>query len=333
MWLVAAFVGLLLLANVFSAALNSGETLDYSAFKALVAQGRVVDGRDRHRADSRHVSGPSNGAKSFVTVRVDDPKLVEQLAGAERPLRGRAAGQMVDGAAGLGPSDPADHRALDVLLPPDGRRRGRHHVVRPQPRQDLRRRRRQGQLRGRRRRRRSRRRAARDRRVPEDPEEVHDARRPHSEGRAARRPARHRQDAARPRRRRRSEGPLLQPERIGVRRDVRRRRRGARARSVPPGRSQGAVHRLHRRARRARQGPHAVADGRPRGARADAEPAARGDGRLRLEEGRHHHGRRRTGPRCSTPRCSAPAGSTGRCSSTNRTSRAARRSSSIHVRP
>jgi cell division protease FtsH len=33
-----------------------------------------------------------------------------------------------------------------------------------------------------------------------------------------------------------AKGPLLQPERIGFCRDVRRRRRGARARSVPAGR-------------------------------------------------------------------------------------------------
>ncbi len=51
------------------------------------------------------------------------------------------------------------------------------------------------------------------------------------------------------------------------------------------------VHRLHRRARRARQGPRPEPDGQPRGARADAEPAAGRDGRLRLAQGRHHHGR------------------------------------------
>ena len=34
-WLMASFVALLLLANVFSAALNSGEPLEYSAFKDL----------------------------------------------------------------------------------------------------------------------------------------------------------------------------------------------------------------------------------------------------------------------------------------------------------
>ena len=60
------------------------------------------------------------------------------------------------------------------------------------------------ELRRRRGRRRGRRRAEGDRRVPQEPEEVHDARRAHSQGRAARRPAGHGQDAARARGRRRS---------------------------------------------------------------------------------------------------------------------------------
>ena len=67
------------------------------------------------------------------------------------------------------------------------------------------------QLRRRRRRRRSGERAARDRRVPQEPEEVHEHRRPHPEGRAARRSAGHRQDAARPGGRRRGGGAVLQP--------------------------------------------------------------------------------------------------------------------------
>ena len=123
------------------------------------------------------------------------------------------------------------------------------------------------------------------------PEEIHAARRPHPEGRAARRPPGHGQDAAGARRGRRGQGAVLHPERLGVRRDVRRRRRRARARPVPAGGGQVALHRLHRRARRARQGARAEPDGQPRRARADAEPAAGRDGRLRFEEGRHHHGR------------------------------------------
>ena len=65
---------------------------------------------------------------------------------------------------------------------------------------------------------------------------------------------------------------------------------------------------------------------RARRARADAEPAAGRDGRLRLVEGRHHHGRhepsRRAGPGARPPRPVRPAGRRGPA----RPARAARRS-------
>ncbi len=93
-----------------------------------------------------------------------------------------------------------------------------------------------------------------------------------------------------------------------------------------PGRGQGAVHRLHRRARRARQGAHPDADGQPRGARADAQPAARGDGRLRRRARASSSWGRPTVPRCSILPCSGPDASTGRCSSTSPTCAAARTS-------
>ena len=70
--------------------------------------------------------------------------------------------------------------------------------------------------------------------------------------------------------------------------------------------AQGALHHLHRRARRARQGPHPDADGQPRRARADAESAAGGDGRLRRPQGHHHHGRDQ--PARSARPCPAPPG-------------------------
>ena len=78
-WLMAVFVALLLLANLFSAALNSGESLQYSAFKDLVKQGRVstvVIGTEQIRGSYQN---PENVAKSFVTVKVDDPDLVKEL--------------------------------------------------------------------------------------------------------------------------------------------------------------------------------------------------------------------------------------------------------------
>ena len=116
-----------------------------------------------------------------------------------------------------------------------------------------------------------------------NPEQLRPARRAHAERRAARGAARHRQDAARARGRGRSRRALLLDQRVGVRGDVRRRRRGARARPVRAG------------ARRRR--PRIIfideldALGRARGAGvrwsaarregADAEPAARRARRVR----------------------------------------------------
>ncbi len=85
-----------------------------------------------------------------------------------------------------------------------------------------------------------------DHRVPQGPQEVHQARRPHPEGRAARRPAGDGEDLAGPRDRRRGRGAVLLDQRLGLRRDVRRRRRLAGARPLRAGQEERAVHHLHR---------------------------------------------------------------------------------------
>ena len=84
----------------------------------------------------------------------------------------------------------------------------------------------------------------------EDAGEVSGSGRPHSQGRAAGRAAGNGQDAAGQGGRRRSGRAVFQPQRLRLRRNVRRRRGGPRARSVRPGREQGSLHHLHRRARR-----------------------------------------------------------------------------------
>ncbi len=142
----------------------------------------------------------------------------------------------------------------------------------------------------RRRRRRGGRGAARDQGVPREPEEVPGARRADSDRRAAVRAAGHRQDAARARRRRRGRRAVLLDLGLGLRRDVRRRRRLARARPVRAGQAEQPVHHLHGRDRRRRAPPRRRPGRRSRRARADAQPAARRDGRLR-GEGQHHHDR------------------------------------------
>ncbi len=80
---------------------------------------------------------------------------------------------------------------------------------------------------------------------------------------------------------------LLLDLRLGLRRDVRRRRRQPRPRPLRAGETELALHHLHGRDRRRRPPPRRRHGRRSRRARADAEPAAGRDGRLR-NEGQHH---------------------------------------------
>ena len=169
--------------------------------------------------------------------------------------------------------------------------------------------------------------APRDQGIPREPEEVPGARGADPDGRAALRPAGHRQDAARARGRRRGGRAVLLDLGLGLRRDVRRRRRLARARPVRAGQAEQPLHHLHGRDRRRRAPPRRRPRRRSRRARADAQPAARRDGRLR-GEGQHHHDRGHQPARHPRPGAAASrAASTARSPSTAPTARAARRSS------
>ena len=104
----------------------------------------------------------------------------------------------------------------------------------------------EGDVQGRGRRRGSQGRAAGDHRVPAGAAEVPEAGRTHSQGRPAGRFSRNRQDPAGPRHRRRSQRAVLLDLRFGFRRNVRRRRRQPRSRSVRTGQEERPLHHLHR---------------------------------------------------------------------------------------
>ena len=196
-------------------------------------------------------------------------------------------------------------RLLDLPDEPAPGRRLEGDVVRQVARQAAVGRLAEDQLPRRRRRRRGGRGAARDQGVPREPEEVPGARRADPDGRAALRAAGHRQDAARARGRRRGGRAVLLDLGLGLRRDVRRRRRLARARPLRAGQAEQPVHHLHGRDRRRRAPPRRRPRRRPRRARADAQPAARRDGRLR-GEGQHHHDRGHQPARHPRPGAAAP---------------------------
>ena len=79
LWFGAILFGLLLVANAISAVLHEGQTLDYSEFKSLLAQGRIVEVQLSKDSISGKYQDGDNTQKAFTAVRVDDPKLAEQL--------------------------------------------------------------------------------------------------------------------------------------------------------------------------------------------------------------------------------------------------------------
>ena len=100
-----------------------------------------------------------------------------------------------------------------------------------------------------------------------------------------------------------------------------------RPRPLRAGQAELPLHHLHGRDRRRRPPPRRRHGRRPRRARADPQPAARRDGRLR-DEGQHHPDRRHQPPGHPRPGAAAArAASTARSSSTVPTARAASRSS------
>ena len=132
-------------------------------------------------------------------------------------------------------------------------------------------------------------RAERGRRLPPQPGQVPQARRPDPARRAAFRAARHGQDAARARGRRRGGRSVLLDGRIRVRRGDRRSRRRARARPLQGGEGERSGDRVHRRAGRNRPLAHerrGRLQRRQRRAGADPQPDPDRDGRLRLGDER-----------------------------------------------
>ena len=121
--------------------------------------------------------------------------------------------------------------------------------------------------------------------------------------------------------------PFFSMSGVGVRRDDRRRRRGARARPVQAGARARAGDHLHRRARLDRPRARAGRDRRLERAGADAQPDPHRDGRLLEPRGRHRAGRDEPARRARQGAAAARAASTAAWSSTCRTRPGARRSS------
>ena len=268
----------------------------------------------------------ANGGTEIIATTTDDKRIRATATYLDRGLVGDLINNGVkfdvkpreepslpdESADQLGPDAAADRRVGLLHAPDAGRRQGRRlqlrqeqgpHAGRGQQLHHLRRcgRLRRGQGRG-----------QGTGRLPEGPAEVPEAGRPHPARRAAGRPPRHRQDAAGQGHRRRGQGAVLQHLGFRLRRDVRRRGRGPRARHVRAGQEERALHHLRRRNRRRRPPPWCRPGRRQRRARADAEPDAGRDGRLRDQPRRHRDGRhqpaRHPGPGAAAPGPLRPPG-------------------------
>ena len=80
MWYVLGFLLLLALANAFFFSLQSGQTVSYSDFKTAIREGRVLEvvvAEDRIRGKLKQAT--DKGSPNFTAIRIEDPKLIEDL--------------------------------------------------------------------------------------------------------------------------------------------------------------------------------------------------------------------------------------------------------------
>jgi cell division protease FtsH len=79
MWVAAVFLALWVIASVVTSFLHQGETLDYSQFKSLLAQGQIVEVElGKTAVQGKYMAG-DNTQKAFTAIRVEDPDLTKQL--------------------------------------------------------------------------------------------------------------------------------------------------------------------------------------------------------------------------------------------------------------
>jgi cell division protease FtsH len=95
MWYVLGFLMLLALGQAFFFSVQSGETLSYSDFRKAVKDGQVVEvtlAEDRVRGSLKSDTGKP---RPFTAVRVEDPKLVEDLEAHGVKFRGEVASRWI----------------------------------------------------------------------------------------------------------------------------------------------------------------------------------------------------------------------------------------------
>jgi cell division protease FtsH len=92
MWYVLGFLLLLALGQAFFFSMQSGRALPYSEFKTMVREGRVQEvtvAEDRIRGTLK--DAPQGQTNAFTAIRIEDPKLLDDLEKAGVRYRGEVA--------------------------------------------------------------------------------------------------------------------------------------------------------------------------------------------------------------------------------------------------
>jgi cell division protease FtsH len=79
LWLGVGLFGLFLLINLVATSLRQGQTIDYSQFKTYLAQGRIAEVVVSDDTIRGTYQDANNQIQNFNTVRIEDPKLVDEL--------------------------------------------------------------------------------------------------------------------------------------------------------------------------------------------------------------------------------------------------------------
>ena len=79
MWYALGFLLLLALANAFVFSFQSGQTISYSDFKTLVREGKVQEVTVAEERIRGQLKQATDKGRTFTTVRIEEPKLVEEL--------------------------------------------------------------------------------------------------------------------------------------------------------------------------------------------------------------------------------------------------------------
>jgi cell division protease FtsH len=90
MWFGLSLFALLVIANLVASVVQTGQTIDYSQFKTLLAQGQLGEILvSKEAITGTYLDGEGKTVK-FHTIRVDDPKLAEELQAQKVKFRGEA---------------------------------------------------------------------------------------------------------------------------------------------------------------------------------------------------------------------------------------------------